>query len=370
MKKFNIMIKIIYSKVCNFLLNKRIRSFSEFMSDGGTHFFIGLIVILSTIVWWIFTVNSSNVQVHNISFGMTFKPVNIEKPDTVSSLSITFILDSKQLSDSTAGEYSSEISVKYHTSGSAEKRDTAEFRLYSLPYLDDLYVNQDSIVCRSKSREIKVDSTETRYETYFEPHKFETFVMTEDLPDTTKFVKVVAAKNAFVPVKNEWIEGTQCLNFYSNKLGLIGDSPYYNYYVNFGFLPTVMDTSHSRGYYTICFQFGDLTQKNGYYFNAQKNIIFNYIYPEPDVINNGFLFYYTKEKLEAVANNHGIVIQAEDLDKKNKNNRQSIIYSVLVGTGLAFFLDILVQLIRELRNFNRRNASIIKETEQDEDKKA
>ena len=43
-----------------------------------------------------------------------------------------------------------------------------------------------------------------------------------------------------------------------------------------------------------------------------------------------------------------------DRSRVRANNKRSITYSVLVGTGVALFFDILFQLVRELRNVNRR----------------
>lgn len=84
-------------------------------------------------------------------------------------------------------------------------------------------------------------------------------------------------------------------------------------------------------------------------------MLFHYVYPEPDILNNGFIVYCSEEKVAAVARNHGIIIQAEEIDAANNDNREALIYSILVGTGVAFALDILVQLVREWRNVNRKD---------------
>ena len=69
-----------------------------------------------------------------------------------------------------------------------------------------------------------------------------------------------------------------------------------------------------------------------------------------------------------IRNNHGLIIQATDIDAQNKNNRKSIIYSVLVGTGAALFFDILIQIIRELRNVNRKHDIRLRLRRRKEDK--
>lgn len=94
--------------------------------------------------------------------------------------------------------------------------------------------------------------------------------------------------------------------------------------------------------------------------------MYNYIYPEPDYIGNGYIMYRGEESISKVSKNQGIIIQATDIDAQNRNTKKGIISSVLVGTGTALFFDILIQLIRELRNVNRRKE---KEQSQEQEEK-
>ena len=57
---------------------------------------------------------------------------------------------------------------------------------------------------------------------------------------------------------------------------------------------------------------------------------------------------------DAIQKNHGIIIQAVDVKSLNHLNNLSFLYSVLVGTGLAFLIDVFIQLIKELRRVNQK----------------
>ena len=46
-----------------------------------------------------------------------------------------------------------------------------------------------------------------------------------------------------------------------------------------------------------------------------------------------------------VISNGGVYLLAEDLSKKEKNSKTVFLYTVLIGTSLAFLLDILIDLI-------------------------
>lgn len=73
----------------------------------------------------------------------------------------------------------------------------------------------------------------------------------------------------------------------------------------------------------------------------------------PDQLQNGRIFYYTKDKIDAIRDNQGIILYAEDINMKNKKNKANIMKSVFTGTAIAIAFDVLVQLIKELRTLNK-----------------
>ena len=51
-------------------------------------------------------------------------------------------------------------------------------------------------------------------------------------------------------------------------------------------------------------------------------------------------------RLNHIEKSKGIVVQAVDIDAQNRQKRKSFILSVPIGTGLAFILDRIMQLIK------------------------
>jgi hypothetical protein len=108
------------------------------------------------------------------------------------------------------------------------------------------------------------------------------------------------------------------------------------------------------------FKASDLTSPDDFNFTYAQNshLQYNYVFPQPDIINNGYIEYHTKEKIEAIKKNQGVIIQAVDVKSLNHLNNLSFLYSVLVGTGLAFLIDVFIQLIKELRRVNNRRKEL------------
>ena len=330
--------------VVRFLVKEPLKHGSYFLSHGFFHFVMCILVGVVTALWWHKNVSSSDTIMHDITIEFKQPQSPYSHKDTITSLSIDFIIDSDSLLKETNNKYRSMINVVYHydysNRDSLDKdklKDPTVITIHSEPYLDDLYVDQDSIFITS--------SIET---------KFETHLTQKMLSDSAIEISVISAKNQPLPMRDSLIEGMQSINFYSNKLGRANNDSYYNYYIDFDFLPLVKDTQKSHGFYNISIQIGDVTTNRGFHHVGNKKLLYQYIYPQPDIFTNGYLFYYTDEAVNKVAKNHCILIQATDIEAMNRNNRKAIIYSVLVGTGAALFFDILIQLVRELRNVNRK----------------
>ncbi|GEM_PF-4347543 len=77
------------------------------------------------------------------------------------------------------------------------------------------------------------------------------------------------------------------------------------------------------------------------------------IYPEPDVINPQYIIYNSKEKLDKIINNRGFYIFAENLEAKKVNELRNYLYTLLLGSLLAFAVDLFFRLLR-----NWKKASI------------
>lgn len=78
--------------------------------------------------------------------------------------------------------------------------------------------------------------------------------------------------------------------------------------------------------------------------------MFNIISPTPDKIAQGKFFSFTDStKLQQIFN-HGIVVTAEEISQVDRSQKRMILFNVLIGTILAFCLEIIVQLIIKWRN--------------------
>ena len=156
------------------------------------------------------------------------------------------------------------------------------------------------------------------------------------------------------PIKYKTGTTRHQVSFFTNDIGVKENDPYYYYYISF-------PSFEFSGDLQIVFSTSDLntTINRNIVYNKEKSLQYNYIYPEPDVVSNGFIAYYTDEKKEQIRKNRGVIIQAVDIDAQNRQNRLSFMLSVLIGTGFAFLIDIIIQLIRELRRLQGRKSDII-----------
>ena len=335
------------------LTRRGCRDFSYALSHGSTHVLLFVIVAVITGLWWHHQTNSSSELLHNIGIG--FKKAD---NDTITTLGYDFIIDSDTIRKKTKEKYHSAIRIHYQGT-----LDTAQslIQIYAKPFLYDAEVELDSVV--SILDTTVVDTIEKfrdgSVRTENRPIHRDTVIVagkeTTHVGDSIINIRLTPAKNNQLPCGG-FAMGKQFITVYSNQLGLSERSYTYNYYIGLGLVPPVINTEHASGYSNIRFLIGDLdhSQLFSTYFNTNRNLSYSFIYPEPDVLSIGYLYYSPIDKVAAANKNKGIIIQCEDLDAKNRNNRKAIIYSVLVGTGVAFLLDILVQLIRELRNVNRR----------------
>lgn len=321
---------------------------SYFLSHGGFHLATWVFVFFITYLFARYNITSSDTTMHNINLEVKTPYTASTYKDTLHTLLVSFELDSDTLLKKTNNKYKSRINITYsydYTCRDSEYVDTPKeptiIRLYTEPLLDDLYIEHDSSFVTFEIPEIKEIEDSNRMRSGW-----------KRLPDSVVEISVKPVKN----IQNEGGEngvGEQTIYIYSNKLGLAEGDSYYNYLINFGHLPHIKETVNFEGL-DVFFQIGDETNNKGLFFRENKRLLYQYIFPQPDMLKNGYLAYTSEETISKVQANQGITVQATDIDALNRNNKKSIIYSVLVGTGAALFIDIFIQLVRELRNLNRR----------------
>lgn len=74
------------------------------------------------------------------------------------------------------------------------------------------------------------------------------------------------------------------------------------------------------------------------------------VFPPPNIVKPDFIGWRGKEKIQEISSNSGILLFFEDLNRKAKTDREVFLCTVLLGTALAFLLDIIVNLIIKWRN--------------------
>lgn len=78
------------------------------------------------------------------------------------------------------------------------------------------------------------------------------------------------------------------------------------------------------------------------------------IFPKPSRATPGNIEYEGKDKLIEIDDNGGLYFLIEDLNKKAKSDRKVYLYTILLGAAVAFFLDILVNLVIKWRNLSEK----------------
>lgn len=108
------------------------------------------------------------------------------------------------------------------------------------------------------------------------------------------------------------------------------------------FSPKIEIIMGSHNIYSVIDKIGNEELKDPY--------MFNIISPEPDMFAQGKFFTFTDSaKLNHIFN-HGIVVTAEEISQVDLSQKRMILFNVLIGTILAFCLEIIVQLVIKWRN--------------------
>ena len=100
----------------------------------------------------------------------------------------------------------------------------------------------------------------------------------------------------------------------------------------------------------IVIKYNDFNKKESLDSYAQP-LVFDQILPEP-TLKTLTEIVYEGEQLESVIKGKGIFISGTDLEKKEKVEKENLFHTVLLGTIIAFILDIFVQLIIKWRKLN------------------
>ena len=140
------------------------------------------------------------------------------------------------------------------------------------------------------------------------------------------------------------------------------ESPYFSVYIRFserGAYSNFVETdtsyiSYGANYIKLSFP----SRFSSIYLSPRilHPIAFKTIQPTPSKIGLDYIIYEDVDVINEIINGGGIYISAEDVDGARKVTKLSFIYSVLLGTIIAFMLDILIQLILKWRKLGRNDS--------------
>lgn len=359
----------IYQRVRKLLINPFCNAFANTFSHGGTHFIFLLIV--GAVTFYFLSQNKKEViNTHNLGVQVDWlSNIKEGKPDasgvSLDNVSIHVLLNNESINSVTNGKYNNGVIVEFD--GKTVKRIVHTPTKPASPISPAQYSTSeslDSIVVSlfsdpkiaSFSTDVRIDSLLGKVENHY--HDSITGFLTKQInvfkaADThvkysTKFFSDSTVSVFVAPIQYSVGRTRHYAYFYSNEIGVREDEPYYYYYISF-------PRADFSGELKIEFNVSELQTNDTYNikYSNKKNLQYNFIYPEPDVVGNGRIEYYSSEKKEQIRKNQGVIIQAVDIDALNRQNRMAFLFSVLVGTGFAFLIDIIIQLIRELRRIQK-----------------
>ena len=149
------------------------------------------------------------------------------------------------------------------------------------------------------------------------------------------------------------------------------ESPYFNVFIQFSlrdeYIKVNTDTSYTSfgaNYIKLSFPTGLLGEREKHYISQLHPISFKTIQPTPSKIGLDYIVYDDVETINEILHS-GIYVAAEDVDGARKVSKLSFIYSVLLGTLIAFMLDILIHLILKWRKLS----TTVSKTTESKDKK-
>lgn len=333
-----------YVFITNFLKKKGIKDTVKFFVHGGFHSVILLVSFLFVILLLCTTYGSNSPKPQNINMVFTRNIAHFN-PDRAlaNDVEIKYIFDSDSLYEESNHRGRSGIKIQYST----EETDTVTNGLV--------------------------------YLTWSEPGKISAYRDSSLYKDSAKYIimhdSLKSATLEFNPARNSagsYDSNKQEITIINEKWSNAKKSPYYYYYLNM-YLPeqvsntrnAFLNDSLTNYHMKIIIQIGDIIRNDSINIHnskvempiskmSSKNLKYNYIHPAPDEVYNGYIVYSSKESLKKLLNypSQCITIQAEDIDQMKESNQETLLLTVLLGMLVGFLLDVIIQQIKELRNFN------------------
>lgn len=322
--------KKIYQWGCSCLIHTPLKQIAQILSHGGVHLL--LFVALFFIIMKLFKLSTTEV-------GPQYHEVDINFKSSVQYIYISADISS----DSTLSQtgYSQRIYIRY-----MPYKDTIEHEKSKLPYSTAINVSRYPHSAKWAFSD-NIQTLDRQDTVFFKDYACKLYGKS----DSTLNVEFYSGDTTYLYTP---FPKLQHFSVYSDELlapNSKGNNPYYYFFLRLGLdidMKKIENSSSGIGIY-----FGDFA-RNGSNVRQNKALKIQYVFPEPDRVTNGAFLYHSSEAIQRVISNGGIIVQAEDIALKNKGDKESFIYAILLGAIIAFWIDVFVNLIIKLRNFNNR----------------
>lgn len=327
MKIKNHLVKF-YKSLCKPLTHSPLKQVVYILSHGGAHLI--LLFVLSISIWRCHEVSTTEI-------GPEYHEVQISLSNELKWFQIVAEVTSDSIY--TNYGYSQAIQIRYGLQKNERHINKLSFPLhpYSTTFNIARYPHQTEWAFSDNIQRLHAgDSIQHERNAYH----------INELNDSTLSIKVHSKGINGIATSYGW----STFDIYGNELfspDKEKENPYYYFSLRLDGDYRNYDYSNTN----ILIKFGDFA-RNGKDVRMTKPLKYQYIFPEPDMITSGSIMYSSQQKIKEVIDNRGIIVQAEDINVKNKGDREAFINAIILGAMIAFWLDIFVNLVIKWRNLN------------------
>ena len=319
--KFLVLIKKhiqnVYNCLTQFMVKKPMNNMAYFFAHGLLHCFLLVILVWLFFIWENKATTSQIPVYHHVNIELKPKlTLNKWKQDSIEYFWINVNINSDSLKKEKG--YASSLEVSYRLQ---DFKDTIQMDFTRYPYQSE--VNVDT-VWGIKDYSILYNK------------------------DSIVGLEIPAYGKTELPLGG-YTPSVQRVAFMTNDLVSEENNPYY--YFDFGVDVGNFDWNdvNTSG---IFIQVGDIVDL-GKDFRTTRSLRLQYIYPQPSYIRSGVVA-YLGDDLKRMMANRKIILQAEDVQLKNLDERKGFVNSVLLGALLGFILTVLVEVFSKWKRMNDR----------------
>ncbi len=319
--KFSVQVKKhiqnMYNCLTQFMVKRPMNYMSYFFAHGLLHCFLLVILVCLFFIWENKATTSQIPVYHHVNIELKPKQTpNYWKQDSIKYFWINVNINSDSLKKEKG--YTSSLEVSYMLQ---DFKDTIQLDFTRYPY----------------QSEVDVDTI----------RGIRDYTILYD-KDSIIGLEIPAYGKTELPLGG-YTPSVQRVAFMTNDLVSEENNPYY--YFDFGVDVGNFDWNdvNTSG---IFIQVGDIVDL-GKDFRTTRSLRLQYIYPQPSYIRSGVVA-YLGDDLKRMMANRKIVLQAEDVQLKNQDERKGFVNSVLLGALLGFILTVVVEIFSKWKRMNDR----------------